>query len=73
MQINTILTAVIGAVGPDIWVDVPPNSAAKKLKKIAPYSPALGPKPELTPKARARGKATIPAVKPPKKVSSQMF
>jgi hypothetical protein len=47
-------------------VGVPPNNAAKKLKKIAPYKPALGPSPELTPKARANGNATIPAVKPPK-------
>ena len=45
---------------------VPPNSAAKKLKKIAPYRPALGPKPELTPKANAKGSATIPAVSPPR-------
>jgi hypothetical protein len=64
---KTILTAVIGAVGPDICVDVPPNKAAKKLKKIAPYNPALGPRPELTPKAKANGSATIPAVNPPKR------
>ena len=32
---KTILTAVIGAVGPDIWVGVPPKKAAKKLIKIA--------------------------------------
>ena len=36
VAITTILTAVIGAVGPEIWVAVPPNKAAKKLKKIAP-------------------------------------
>jgi hypothetical protein len=64
--ITTILTAVIGAVGPEICVLVPPKSAAKKLIKIAPYKPALGPKPEETPKAKASGKATIPAVTPPK-------
>ncbi len=34
--------------------------------KIAPYKPALGPNPEETPKAKARGRATIPAVIPPK-------
>ena len=34
--ITTILTAVIGAVGPEICVFVPPKSAAKKLKNIAP-------------------------------------
>ena len=44
-----------------------PKKAAKKLTKIAPYKPALGPRPELTPKARAKGSATIPAVNPPKK------
>ena len=64
--ITTILTAVIGAVGPDIWVFVPPKSAAKKLMKIAPYNPALGPSPEDTPNANANGNATIPAVIPPK-------
>jgi hypothetical protein len=46
---------------------VPPNKAAKKLIKIAPYNPALGPRPELTPKAKANGSATIPAVTPPKR------
>jgi hypothetical protein len=66
VAMTTILTAVIGAVGPEICVAVPPNNAAKKLKKIAPYRPALGPKPELTPNARASGNATIPAVNPPK-------
>ena len=64
--ITTILTAVIGAVGPEICVLVPPKSAAKKLINIAPYKPALGPKPEETPNAKAKGKATIPAVIPPK-------
>ena len=65
--ITPILTAVIGAVGPEICVFVPPKRAAKKLIKIAPYNPALGPSPELTPNARASGSATIPAVIPPKK------
>jgi hypothetical protein len=46
---------------------VPPKSAAKKLINIAPYNPALGPSPELTPKASASGRATIPAVIPPKR------
>jgi hypothetical protein len=54
-------------VGPEICVDVPPNSAAKKLIKIAPYKPALGPSPDATPKAKARGRATTPAVIPPKR------
>ena len=64
--ITTILTAVIGAVGPEICVFVPPNKAAKKLINIAPYNPALGPNPDDTPKAKASGSATIPAVIPPK-------
>lgn len=34
---------------------------------MAPYRPALGPSPELTPKASAKGRATIPAVIPPKR------
>jgi hypothetical protein len=62
-----MVTAVIGAVGPEICVLVPPKRAAKKLIKIAPYNPALGPIPELTPKASARGSATTPAVMPPKR------
>jgi hypothetical protein len=57
----------MGAVGPEIWVGVPPKRAAKKPMKIAPYRPALAPRPELTPKARANGSATMPAVTPPKR------
>lgn len=64
--ITTILSAVMGAVGPEICVLVPPKRAAKKLKKIAPYNPAVGPRPEETPKASANGNAIIPAVIPPK-------
>ena len=33
---------------------------------MAPYNPAVGPNPDETPKAKANGKATIPAVIPPK-------
>ena len=66
--IITIDTAVIGAVGPDICVFVPPKSEAKNPIIIAPYSPALGPRPDCTPKASASGKATIPAVIPPNKL-----
>ena len=43
------------------------KKAAKKLIKIAPNKPALGPNPELNPNASASGRATIPAVIPPKK------
>lgn len=67
LAMTNMLSAVMGAVGPEICVLVPPNKAAKKLKKIAPYKPAVGPKPEDTPKASAKGKAMIPAVIPPKR------
>jgi len=63
----TILRAVMGAVGPEICVFVPPKRAAKKLKNKAPYRPAEAPSPEETPNANAKGRATIPAVNPPKK------
>jgi hypothetical protein len=62
-----MLTAVIGAVGPEILVFVPPNKAARNPMKMAPYRPAAAPRPDCNPKARARGKATIPAVIPPKR------
>ena len=61
------ITTVIGPVGPEICVEVPPNKAAKKPTIIAPYKPGNGPKPEATPNAKAKGKATTAAVKPPKK------
>jgi hypothetical protein len=66
------LTAVMGAVGPLICVEVPPKIAAKTPIKMAPYKPASGPRPDETPKASARGRATIPAVIPPKR-SPLMF
>ena len=50
------ITTVIGPVGPEICDGVPPNNAAKKPTNIAPYSPAIGPAPEETPKASANGK-----------------
>ena len=59
-------TTIIGPVGPEICEGVPPNRAAKKPTNIAPYTPAIGPAPEASPKARARGSATTPAVRPPK-------
>ena len=33
---TTATTIAIGAVGPEIWVAVPPKSAAKKPSAIAP-------------------------------------
>jgi hypothetical protein len=58
-------TIVIGPVGPEIWLGVPPNKAAKKPTQIAPYNPATGPAPDATPNASASGSATIAAVRPP--------
>ncbi len=56
---------VMGPVGSEISVGVPPNRAAKKPTKTAPHKPALAPAPEATPKARAIGKAIMAAVTPP--------
>ncbi len=53
-------------MGSEISVGVPPNNAAKKPTQIAPYRPPIGPTPEATPKARARGNETMAAVTPPK-------
>ena len=60
-------TTVIGAVGPLICTGVPPNSAAKKPRAMAPYKPAMAPSSVCAPKASAKGSATMPAVTPPKR------
>ena len=67
LAITAELTTVIGAVGPLTCVGVPPNSAATMAMAMAPYSPAIGPSAVCAPKARASGRATMPAVSPPKK------
>lgn len=59
------ITTVIGPVGPETWAGVPPERAAKKLTKMVPYKPAIGPTPEATPMAMASGSATTAAVSPP--------
>ncbi len=64
-----VMTTVIGPVGSEISVGVPPNNAAKKPTQTAPYNPATGPAPEATPKASARGKETIAVVSPPKQIA----
>ena len=61
----TAMATVMGAVGPEIWERVPPNSAAKRPTPIAPYRPAAAPMPEATPKASATGRPTTAAVIPP--------
>ena len=60
-------TTVIGAVGPETCVGVPPKNAAKMAMPMAPYKPAIAPRAVWSPKARASGRATMPAVRPPMK------
>ena len=61
----TAMATVIGAVGPDIWDRVPPNTDAKNPTEMAPYRPAAAPRPDATPKASATGNATTMEVTPP--------
>ena len=63
----TAMATAMGAVGPDIWDRVPPNTAAKKPTAIAPYRPAAAPSPDATPKASDTGNATTVEVIPPKR------
>jgi len=66
MLVSTVvIIRVIGPVGSDINVRVPPNRAAQKPTSTAPYSPASAPRPEATPKASAIGSDTIAVVRPP--------
>lgn len=57
----------------EISVGVPPNRPAKKPTQTAPYSPAIKPAPDATPKARARGKDTIAAVTSAKDIATQVI
>ncbi len=65
-------TTAIGAVGPLTSKGVPPTIAATVHKTKAPIKPAAAPSPDSTPKAIAKGIATIAAFRPPKK-SPRMF
>ena len=62
----TAMATVMGAVGPEIWKRVPPNTEAKKPTAITPYRPAAAPRPDATPKASDTGSATTAEVRPPK-------
>ena len=74
MVVSTaVITTVIGPVGPLIWVWVPPKAAANIPSAMAPYRPATAPRPDCTPKASARGRATIPAVRPPNRSPLRFF
>ena len=64
---TAVITTVIGPVGSEINVGVPPNRAAKRPTNTAPQRPAVAPAPLATPKARAIGKAITAAVTPPKR------
>ncbi len=75
VAMNSVITTVMGPVGPVIWEAVPPKRDAKIPVNMAPYSPAaapmamasgvpIGAKAE-TPNARARGKAITAADMPP--------
>ena len=60
-------TTVIAPTGELICVSVPPKMTAIKPKIMAVYIPAIGPKPEASPYAKATGRVTIPADNPPNK------
>ncbi|GAB4340205.1 MAG: hypothetical protein Fur0042_00720 [Cyanophyceae cyanobacterium] len=62
---TAVTMTVMGPVGSEMRLGVPPNKAAKKPTRMAPQSPAEAPAPEAMPKARAMGKATTAAVRPP--------
>jgi hypothetical protein len=70
---TAVITTVIGPVGSDISVGVPPNREANNPIITAPYNPAVGPAPEATPKANARGSEIMAAVTPPKISPRQIF
>jgi hypothetical protein len=61
-----VTITVIGPVGSEIRLGVPPNKAAKNPTNIAPHNPAEAPAPEAIPNANAIGKATTAAVNPPR-------
>ena len=63
---TAVIITVIGPVGSEIRLGVPPNKAAKNPTKMAPHNPAEAPAPEAIPSAKAKGKATTAAVRPPK-------
>ena len=62
---TAVITTVIGPVGSEISVAVPPNNEANRPIIMAPYKPASAPAPEATPNVSAKGRETIAAVNPP--------
>ena len=67
LRITAVNTTVIGPVGSEISVGVPPKREATRPMITAPHKPAAAPAPEATPKASAMGRATTAAVNPPKR------
>ena len=66
LRITEVNTTVIGPVGSEISVGVPPKSDATRPMITAPQRPGAGSPVAATPKASAMGRATTAAVKPPK-------
>ena len=66
LKITEVNTTVIGPVGSEIKVGVPPKRDAPKPMITAPHSPGAGSPVAATPKARAIGRAITAAVTPPK-------
>ena len=60
-------TTTMAPVGPETWTCEPPMTAATRPATTAVTRPAAAPTPEETPKARARGRATMPTVMPAKR------
>ena len=78
-EMSVAVMTVIGPVGPLICDGVPPNREAKNPTIMAPTRPAKAPMAPMLgmsctsitpkawiPKAKAKGRATMPAVMPPK-------
>ena len=62
--INPAICAALGAVGPLTPTIHPPKSPPINPPAIAPQIPAIGPSCEISPKAKASGRAIIPTVIP---------
>ncbi len=59
-----IRIAAMAPVGPEIWNEAPPRAPMMNPARIAVIRPLAASKPELTPKARASGRATAVTVSP---------
>ena len=64
--INAAIWAALGAVGPLTPTMQPPNNPPIIPPIIAPQRPAIGPNCDISPNARAKGKAIIATVIPDK-------